>query len=301
MNHTRMTQLRQAGFKTAMAMIFISIITLVVNGLNFGIEFTGGVLTRFTTEEAVTTEQVHKLLADQVQGQFSLSSAKDATEWSVHQESAQAKEHYKVWFDKFVKSAEFSVQFLDSDAFGPQIGAQLVNQGGLALIASLVAILLYLALRFEWRLAVGAITALFHDVTVVLGVFALTGLEFNLTVLAAILAVIGYSLNDSIIVADRVRELMRVNKDSSLDRIINAAISSTMTRTLVTSGTTLATIGSIWLLAGKPLQGFAVSLFTGILVGTLSSICISATVPALLGLNVDHYKIKPEEEQLLEP
>lgn len=296
MNHEKLTQLRLAGFKAAMVMILVSIITLFINGLNFGIEFTGGVVTRFTTEQTVPTEQMQELLVEQLQGQFSLSSAKDQTEWSVHQEASEAKQHYKVWFDKAAGSAEFTMQFLDSDAFGPQVGEQLVNQGGLAMIAALVAILIYLALRFEWRLAVGAIAALFHDVTVVLGVFALTGLEFNLTVLAAILAVIGYSLNDSIVVADRVRELMRMNKDSTLDNIINAAIASTMTRTLITSGTTLATIGAIWLLAGNPLEGFAVSLFTGILVGTLSSICISATVPALLGLDVDHYKHKPEED-----
>ncbi len=297
MNNQAITKLRNTGFKTALVFIVMSIVGLLMYGLNLGIEFTGGVITRFETTEVVSQEKMQQLLQDQVQGQFKLESAKDNTQWSVHQEADQAKEHYKVWFDKLVKVADVGVQFLDSDAFGPQVGEQLINQGGLAMMAALVSILLYLAMRFEWRLAVGAITALFHDVLVVLGVFAFTGQEFNLTALAAILAVIGYSLNDSIIVGDRVRELMRLNKDSTLDSIINAAIASTMTRTLITSGTTLATIIAIWVLAGTPLRGFAMSLFTGILVGTLSSICIAATVPALLGLDVDHYKIKPEEEQ----
>lgn len=298
MNHNKLTQLRLAGFKAAMAMIFFSVVMIFINSINFGIEFTGGVITRFTTEEVVSVEKMQDLLQDQVQGQFNLSSSNDNTEWTVKQEAADVKEHYKVWFDKLLKSSELGAQLLDSDAFGPQIGAQLVNQGGLALMAALVAIMLYLAMRFEWRLAAGAITALFHDVAVVLGVFSLTGLEFNLTVLAAILAVIGYSLNDSIIVADRVRELMKINKDSKFNELINAAIASTMARTLVTSGTTLATIGAIWFLAGKPLEGFAVALFVGIVVGTLSSICIAATVPALLGIDVDHYKAKPEDDLL---
>lgn len=301
MNHNTLTKLRLAGFKAAIVMVLLSITMIFINGLNLGIEFTGGVITRFTTDEPVAALQMQDLLADQIQGEFTLSNAKDATEWTVRQEAAQAKQHYKVWFDKLVNGVEFGTQFLDSDAFGPQVGEQLINQGGLAMLATLIAIMLYLALRFEWRLACGAITALFHDVTVVLGVFALLGLEFNLTVLAAILAVIGYSLNDSIIVADRMRELMKVNKDSTLDTIINAAISSTMARTLVTSGTTLATIGSIWLLAGKPLEGFAISLFIGILVGTLSSICISATIPGMLGLDVNHYKPKVDDEQLMAP
>lgn len=301
MNNNKVTSLRLAGLKSAAVLVFASIFMLFVNGLNFGIDFTGGVITRFTTSEPVATEQMHELLTDSLIGQFDVSSAKNSTEWTVRQAAAEKKQHYKQWLDKIHQAGEVGVKFLDSDFIGPAVGEELINQGGLAMIASLVAILLYLAMRFEWRLAAGSIAALFHDVVVVLGVFAAFNLEFDLTVLAAILAVIGYSLNDSIIVADRMRELMKMNKDSKLDTIVNAAIASTMQRTLITSGTTLATIGCIWFLAGEPLEGFAVSLFVGILVGTLSSICISATIPGVLGLDVDHYKPKPESEQLLEP
>ncbi|NQZ08000.1 MAG: protein translocase subunit SecF [Algicola sp.] len=301
MNNQTITKMRINGLKTAVVLMLVSITMLFVNGLNLGIDFTGGVITRFTTTESVAPQQMQDLLADGLIGQFDVKSAKNSTEWTVRQAADEKKQHYKQWLDNISQAGEIGVKFLDSDFIGPAVGDELINQGGLALIASLVAIMLYLAFRFEWRLAAGSIAALFHDVTVVLGVFAVFGLEFDLTVLAAILAVIGYSLNDSIIVADRMRELMRINKDSKLDRIVNAAIASTMTRTLITSGTTLATIGSIWFLAGSPLEGFAVSLFVGVLVGTLSSICISATVPGLLGLDVDHYKPKPDSEQLLEP
>ncbi|MFT4926981.1 MAG: preprotein translocase subunit SecF [Phenylobacterium sp.] len=283
---------RYAGFKVAIVLMTVALLVLITNGLNLGIDFTGGMITRFATSETLTVQQMHDLLDPIMQGAFNLGSANNGSEWMIQQPATLATQHYKEWLDALAQSAHFEVNFMDSNFIGPQVGDELIDQGGLAMLASLVAIMLYLAARFEWRLAVGSIIALFHDVLVVLGIFALFGLEFNLTVLAALLAVIGYSLNDSIIVADRIRELMRMNKNSPLDNIVNAAIASTMSRTLITSGTTLATVGSVWMLAGRPLEGFSVSLFVGIMVGTLSSICISATVPGLIGLDVDYYKRK---------
>jgi len=194
---------------------------------------------------------------------------------------------------------ELAITLLDSDFIDTQIGEELVNQGGLAMLTALIIILMYLSARFEWRFACGAILALAHDLIFVLGVFAWSGVEFNLTVLASLLAIIGYSLNDSIIVADRIRELMRMNKTSGLSSIINEAVKSTLTRTLITSGTTLTTISAVWLLAGAPLQGFSIALFSGVFIGTFSSICISATFPELTGLDVDHYKNQQLEESEL--
>jgi len=190
------------------------------------------------------------------------------------------------------------VHVLSSSYLGSQVGDELFEQGYLALFAAMVAVMLYLAMRFEWRLALGAVAALFHDIIIVVGLFAWLQLEFNLTVLASLLAIIGYSLNDSIIVGDRVRELLRIETAQNLavDKVINNAISSTLTRTLITSGTTLATVASIWLLAGAPLQGFSIALFAGIVVGTLSSICIAATLPQLLGLSAQNYKVKLDEK-----
>ena len=178
------------------------------------------------------------------------------------------------------------------------MGDELFEQGCLALFSAMVAVMLYLAVRFEWRLAVGSVVALVHDLLLVLGLFSLLSIEFNLTVLASLLAIIGYSLNDSIIVGDRVRELLRVKSNNALSpaSIINSAIKSTLTRTLITSGTTLATVASVWLLAGAPLQGFAIALFTGIVVGTFSSICIAATLPELLGLSAKNYEEKQDAE-----
>jgi len=150
-------------------------------------------------------------------------------------------------------------------------------------------------MRFEWRLAAGSVIALFHDVIIVLGLFAWLDLSFDLTILASLLAIIGYSLNDSIIVGDKVREIMKRNSEKDVNSIINLAIKATIVRTLITSGTTLATILAIWLFAGESLAGFSISLFCGVLVGTFSSIAISATVPQLLGLTGDYY-LKKEQE-----
>ena len=156
-------------------------------------------------------------------------------------------------------------------------------------------ILLYLSLRFEWRFAAGSVIALFHDVIIVLGLFAWFDISFDLTILASLLAIIGYSLNDSIIIGDKVREIMKRTNDKNIDSIINQAIKSTIARTLITSGTTLTTILAIWIFAGEYLSGFAIALFSGVLVGTFSSIAISATVPQLLGLTSDYYHKKEQE------
>ena len=198
-----------------------------------------------------------------------------------------------------VASVHRGSQEAGSSAYiGSQVGDELFEQGCLALLAAMVAVMLYLAIRFEWRLALGSVVALTHDLILVLGLFSLLQLEFNLTVLASLLAIIGYSLNDSIIVGDRVRELLRVklNASISVSSIINSAIKSTLTRTLITSGTTLATVASVWLLAGTPLQGFAIALFSGIVVGTFSSVCIAATLPELMGLSAKNYEVKIDSQ-----
>ncbi len=172
---------------------------------------------------------------------------------------------------------------------GSQVGQELIDQGGLALLICLLSILAYLSFRFEWRLASGALLALLHDVILVLGFFAITQMEFNLTVFAAVLAVLGYSLNDSIIISDRIRELLLAKQQTPTADINDQAIIATFSRTMVTSGTTLMTISALWLMGGAPLQGFAIAMFIGIISGTWSSISIGTVLPEWLGLESKHY------------
>lgn len=290
-----LTKFRFISFYFATVFILIALLGLFTNGLNLGLDFTGGYLTEFSTQQSVTQGKMAELLASYLPDTFQLSSAENGTYWSVQQADNDISLKGKTWLMAFAQQSGLNITPQDAIYIGSQVGEELINQGGLALLTSIIVILLYLSLRFEWRLAAGSVIALFHDVVIVLGLFAWFDLSFDLTILASLLAIIGYSLNDSIIVGDKVREIMKRNSDKDIDEIINLAIKATIVRTLITSGTTLATVLAIWLFAGESLAGFSISLFCGILVGTFSSIAISATVPQLLGLSGDYY-LKKEQE-----
>lgn len=303
-NTIELTRLRKAGLLFSAFFIIIALFGLFSRGLNFGIDFTGGFITEFSTSTFVEQQLLHRMLDDEIDGKFILTGTKDGTNWVVRQPDFGEGLTAQPWLESVTSqltgfSTPIQLEILDSDFIGKQIGKELTDQGGLAMLTALIIIMIYLSTRFEWRFGLGAILALFHDVVLVLGIFAWTQLEFDLTILASLLAIIGYSLNDSIVVADRIRELMRQSRQKTLSQVINAAIKDTITRTLVTSGTTLTTIACIWWLAGKPLLGFSVALFSGIVVGTLSSICISATFPEIAKMDVDLYQKRREAAEEL--
>lgn len=285
---TAASKARVLGLLLSCALVICSLGVLSVKGLNFGLDFTGGYITDISTESVTSIADLTAKLSPEVVDKLIISKAGD--HHFVLRQAPDLNTTANWQAELSQQGIDFKV--LSTSFLGSQVGDELFEQGCLALFAALIAIMVYLAVRFEWRLAVGSVVALLHDLILVLGLFSLLGLEFNLTVLASLLAIIGYSLNDSIIVGDRVRELLRIQSGSQrIDThvVINDAIRSTLTRTLITSGTTLATIACIWLLAGAALNGFAIALFVGIVVGTFSSICIAATLPQLLGLSSDNY------------
>jgi len=288
------TRLRFMGMLLSAILVLLSVFTLTQKGLNFGLDFTGGYLTEFTTSQSVELKELQSFIAKNHNGEFELTAQGNSHFQLREAPSASTTANSPDWQSAVTQNDDINAQVLSSAYIGSQVGDELFDQGCLAMFAAMIAVMIYLAVRFEWRLAVGSVVALVHDLILVLGLFSLLQIEFNLTVLASLLAIIGYSLNDSIIVGDRVRELLRVQSTNVLSpaTIINNAIKSTLTRTLITSGTTLATVASVWLLAGAPLQGFAIALFTGIVVGTFSSICIAATLPELLGLSAKNYEVK---------
>jgi preprotein translocase subunit SecF len=195
-------------------------------------------------------------------------------------------------------TGDCTVQMRRVEFVGPQVGGELTEKGGLAMLYALIGILAYVAWRFEWRFALGAVIALVHDVVVTVGIFSLLGLEFSLPVLAAVLAVIGYSLNDTIVVFDRIRENFRKMRKGTIVEIMNTAINQTLRRTLLTSLTTLLVVVTLILLGGEIIKGFAVALFIGILVGTYSSIFVAS--PVVLSLRItrdDMLLIKKEGEE----
>ena len=288
------TRLRFMGMLLSAILVLLSVFTLTQKGLNFGLDFTGGYLTEFTTSQSVELKELQSFIAKNHNGEFELTAQGNSHFQLREAPSASTTANSLDWQSAVTQNDDINAQVLSSAYIGSQVGDELFDQGCLAMFAAMIAVMIYLAVRFEWRLALGSVVALVHDLILVLGLFSLLQIEFNLTVLASLLAIIGYSLNDSIIVGDRVRELLRVKSNNVLSpaTIINNAIKSTLTRTLITSGTTLATVASVWLLAGAPLQGFAIALFTGIVVGTFSSICIAATLPELLGLSAKNYEVK---------
>jgi preprotein translocase subunit SecF len=183
------------------------------------------------------------------------------------------------------QAADGKLELRRVEFVGPQVGDELTEDGALAVLVALMAILMYVAVRFEWRFAVGSVAALVHDVTITLGFFSVTQLEFDLTVLAAVLAVIGYSLNDTIVVFDRIRENFRKIRKGDSEQIINVSLNQTLSRTLVTSLTTLIVLLALFFLGGEIIHNFSLALILGIVVGTYSSIYVASTTALMLGVS----------------
>jgi preprotein translocase subunit SecF len=265
----------------------VSLISFAMNGLNMGLDFTGGMVTEVQVDDTVT----HNQLLEQLQptlGEFTTVTHSDEEgRWVIRYPIPE--QGADVNLSQSLSAVSHQVSIVSNSMVGSQVGQDLVEQGGLALLVSMLCILGYLCFRFEWRLASGSLLALIHDVVLVLGFFAATQMEFNLTVFAAILAILGYSLNDSIIIADRIRELLIAKPSEDTKTINDQAILATFSRTMVTSGTTLLTVAALWIMGGSALQGFATAMFIGILSGTWSSISIGTVLPEWLKLEPKHY------------
>ncbi|MGS0726463.1 protein translocase subunit SecF, partial [Shewanella sp. 0m-11] len=271
-----------------------SIGIIVVNGFNWGLDFTGGIVTEVKLDSNIKATQISKLLSATSEQEVSVISAGEPGRWILRYakiDNAGAGD-----IKTILAPLTNDVEVLNSSIVGSQIGQELAEQGGLALLAAMLCILAYLSFRFEWRLASGALLALFHDVIFVLAFFSLTQMEFNLTILAAVLAILGYSLNDSIVIADRVREVLIAKPKMAIDKVCSSAVKATFSRTMITSGTTLFTVGALWVMGGAPLQGFSIAMFLGIMIGTVSSVSVGTCLPEYLKVNAEHYKVEPISE-----
>ena len=287
-------QIRWFGLLTSIVMVIIAMVLIATKGFTLGLEFTGGITHVVQLQSMVSLEEMQHHLGGIFTPLPSLVPDVSHQVWTL-QFPLHSTENIELmqWMSLLEQHLGQSIHLVSSSIVGAQVGEQLFEQGGLALFAASIAIMLYLSIRFEWRLALGAIAALIHDVIIVLGLFVLFSIEFNLTSLAALLAVVGYSLNDSIIISDRIREYLKKKPKQSVNKSIDQAIRSSLFRTLVTSGTTLLTVSSIGLIAGGTLSGFAFALFAGIIVGTWSSLIIGTAIPEKLKLSPEHYQ-KPE-------
>ncbi len=277
---------RKIALALSVLLLVVSIGSLVVRGLNFGIDFTGGTLIEVGYAEAVELTGIRDTLdaADLTGAQVQhFGTSRDVLVRIAprdDQSSAQLSERVLTALrDHNPKVDMRRVEFV-----GPQVGEELTEQGGLALLYALIGILIYVGLRFQWRFAVGAVAALFHDVLIIIGMFSLFQFEFDLTVLAALLAIIGYSLNDTIVVFDRIRENFRKMRKGSPLEIMNQSINQTLARTLMTSFTTLLVLFSLFIFGGEIIHSFSLALISGVLVGTYSSIYVASTTALALGV-----------------
>ena len=284
----RIREIRSITSIISLVLMIISLGALATNGLNMGLDFTGGMVTEVKVDNSISHEKMVETLQPAL-GQFTnVTHADQAGRWMVRY-PIPAEGEQTVDLVKVLSPISNQVEVISNSMVGSQVGQDLIDQGGLALMISMLSILGYLCFRFEWRLASGSLLALLHDVVLVLGFFAASQMEFNLTVFAAILAILGYSLNDSIIIADRIRELLVAKQELPIEKINDDAVIATFSRTMVTSGTTLLTVSALWIMGGAALQGFSIAMFIGILSGTWSSISIGTVLPEWLKLEPKHY------------
>jgi preprotein translocase subunit SecF len=309
--HIDFLALRKPALMLSIALILISIVALATRGLNFGIDFTGGTLVEVGFSEAVEVDTVRTALneagindaivqhfgtAKDVMIRLPATESDNAAGISVeimHTLRAASGEVLAANIEgqdtvqqclSDGQTAACKVQMRRVEFVGPQVGDELANQGGLAMIYALIGILIYVTFRFKWQFSVGAVIALVHDVIITLGVFAVFQFNFSLSVLAAILAVIGYSLNDTIVVYDRIRENFRKMRKGDRFDVINAAINDTLPRTILTSLTTLFVVLTLLIFGGEALRGFSIALMVGVIVGTYSSIFIASPAVLMLGI-----------------
>lgn len=265
-----------------------SVASLAVNKLNFGLDFTGGTLLEVGFEQAANLNQIRQVMDqngfDDAVVQL-YGSSRDVVIRLGQRDDVQAEMLGNQVLNILQQGTGQNLDMRRIEFVGASVGEELTEQGGLAMLTALICILVYVAFRFEWRFALGSVFALFHDVLLTLGIFSVLQLEFDLTVLAAILAVIGYSLNDTIVVSDRIRENFRKIRDGGPAEVINISLTQTLSRTFITSLTTLLVLAALFFKGGALIHGFATALLFGVFVGTYSSIYIASSVALSLGIS----------------
>ena len=280
----------------SIAIVVISLFLLTFKGLNFGIDFKGGTLIELrSTDDRINVSSLRDNLNSINLGDVSVKKFGNDTDFLIKFENNSNKnviEQIKVSLDK---SFGNKFDFRRVENVGPKVSAELLKSGVIAISIALILMLIYIWIRFEWQFSLGAIAALFHDVIVTLGMFSLLGLEINLSIIAAVLTIVGYSMNDTVVIFDRVRENLKKYSDIKIFELTNISINETLSRTLITSITTLLALFSIFFFGGEILKGFSLAMIFGVIFGTYSSIYIANTI--LVRLNVSQKTILKEEDR----
>ncbi|MDA9678081.1 protein translocase subunit SecF [Candidatus Pelagibacter sp.] len=279
-------------------LIIISLILLIFKGLNFGIDFKGGTLIELRSSDAkINVSSLRDNLNQMNLGDVSVKKFGNDRDYLIKFENKDKKENIITEIkNNLDKSFGNNFDFRRVENVGPKVSSELLRSGIIAISISLAVMLIYIWIRFEWQFSLGAILALFHDVVVTLGLFSLLNLEINLSIIAAVLTIVGYSMNDTVVIFDRVRENLKKYSDIKIFELTNISINETLSRTLITSITTLLALLSIFFFGGEILKGFSLAMIFGVVFGTYSSIYISNSV--LVRLNVSQKTILKEDEKV---
>lgn len=296
---------RRLAAMGSLILVLVSIASLAIRGLDFGLDFTSGTSVRLNFSESVEISQINQTLSEQGYGDavvVSFGSDRDIrvilpVDESVA-EADQASQAVRIGEgirNILAQATDAEISLEGSDYVSAKVGTELAEQGSLGMLVALGIIMVYIAVRFQFKFSVGAVVALAHDLVITLGIFSVSGMEFNLNTLAAMLAIIGYSLNDTIVVSDRIRENFRRLRSGTPEEMVNVSLNQTLGRTIITSFTTLLVLVSILFVGGESTQGFAIALIIGVLVGTYSSIYIASNVILMMNVTREDLMIPIKE------
>ena len=290
---------RKIAMVASIILFVASVASLAMQGLNYGLDFTGGTQVEVSYPSAAKVDTIREQLNGAGFDGASVQHFGKPTEILVRIQPEEGEDSAKVGDRVFaaLEAADDKVTKQRIEYVGPQVGEELRDQSGSAMIFALILMLIYVTFRFRFKFALGAVVALFHDVIIVLGFFSITQMEFDLTVLAAVLAVIGYSLNDTIVVSDRIRENFRTDRRAQAAVIINDSLNQTLGRTLITSITTLLVLIALAVLGGELIHSFAVALIVGVAIGTYSSIYVASNVLMAMKISREDF-LEPEKEDV---
>lgn len=292
---------RRITYVISTFLMIASFVLLATRGLNLGIDFTGGVVVEVSYPTAANVDRARAALAQAGFADAQVQAFGSSRDLAVRVPPAEKEEVTQISerVAQALRQVDPGVQVRRTEVVGPQVGEDLTEQGGLAILFTFIGILIYVGFRFEKKMAAGTVLAAMHDPIVILGFFAATQLTFDLSVLAAVLAVIGYSINDTVVVFDRVREVFLLMRKATPTEVLNKAINETLSRTLMTSFSVLFVVVSLYLFAGETLAGFSIAIIIGVLVGTYSSIFVAGSLALDMGVKaLDLMEIKKEDPEL---
>ena len=286
---------RKIAISISLILFVSSIGSIFMRGLSLGLDFSGGTLVEIQYEESVNLQEIRNVLSQNGYEDFQVVNYGSSLDVLIKIADQPGNSSLGDQIFSLLSSKNFSGELKRIEFVGPQIGSELRDQGGLGMLVALGMILLYVAFRFQYKFALGAVAALGHDVVIILGLFSIFAWDFDLSVLAALLAVIGYSLNDSIVVSDRIRENFRSERALTPEKLINLSLNQTLSRTIITSFTTLLVLFALFFFGGDAVRGFSLGLIIGVLIGTYSSLYIVTTILISLNLSQDDMAVPDAE------